>query len=78
RNDKFITGTTLYYTDEDDEFREFIYKGFMGNTDLLIIEFKKNSIVLMIGKYIYQKNAEYLSLTQTIPVTLPSDSMCSP
>ncbi|RIB06118.1 hypothetical protein C2G38_2217911 [Gigaspora rosea] len=67
-NDKFTTGTALYRAnDEDDEFREFTYKGFTGNTDLLIIEFENNSIVLMIGRYIYHENAEYMSFS-TLPI----------
>ncbi|CAG8658512.1 7337_t:CDS:2 [Gigaspora margarita] len=77
-NDKFTTGTALYRANaEDDEFREFTYKGFTGNTDSLIIEFEKDSIVLMTGRYIYHENAEYLGLIQTIPVTSTSDSPCS-
>ncbi|RIB15020.1 hypothetical protein C2G38_2193396 [Gigaspora rosea] len=77
-NDKFTTGTALYRTtDEEDDFREFTYKGFTRSTDSLIIEFEKNSIVLMIGRYVYHNNAEFLGFIQTIPVTSTSDSTCS-
>ncbi|KAF0421479.1 hypothetical protein F8M41_006771 [Gigaspora margarita] len=61
-NNKFTTRTTLYRANvEDDEFREFTYKGFTGNTDSLIIEFEKDLIVLMIRKYIYHENTEYFN-----------------
>ncbi|RIB26425.1 hypothetical protein C2G38_2030215 [Gigaspora rosea] len=67
-NVKFTTGTALYHaTDEEDDFREFTYKGFTGSTDSLIIEFEKNLIVLMIGRYVYHDNAEFVSFS-TLPI----------
>ncbi|CAG8456848.1 10751_t:CDS:2 [Cetraspora pellucida] len=78
-NDKFINGSALYcINDEDNEFREFIYKGFTGSNDSLIIDFEKNSIVLMIGRYVYHDNVESLGLIQTIPISALPDSSCSP
>ncbi|RIB07425.1 hypothetical protein C2G38_2214509 [Gigaspora rosea] len=59
-NDKFLTGTAVYrVNNDDDEFRELKYKGFTGNSEHLIVEFEKNSIVLMIGRYVYHQNVEY-------------------
>ncbi|CAG8495687.1 9882_t:CDS:2 [Dentiscutata heterogama] len=79
-NDKFLTGTAVYrVTNDENEFRELTYKGFTGNSETLIIDFEKNSIVLMIGRYVYHQNSEYLSLIQTIPLSSPQhDSTCAP
>ncbi|CAG8481242.1 6206_t:CDS:1, partial [Dentiscutata heterogama] len=58
-NDKFVTKFTLYcITDDDEEFREIIYKGFAANAKSLISNFEKNSIVYIVGRYIYNKNIE--------------------
>ncbi|CAG8733631.1 5427_t:CDS:2 [Dentiscutata erythropus] len=64
-NDKFLTGTAVYRANStEDEFRELTYKGFTGNSETLIIDFEKNSI---------------LSLIQTIPLSSPQhDSTCAP
>ncbi|CAG8719023.1 7189_t:CDS:2, partial [Dentiscutata erythropus] len=79
RNEKFLTGSALYrINDDSDEFREFTYKGFTGSSDSLIIKFEKNSIILLIGRYIYQENTEFVRLIQTIPISSSSDSSCSP
>ncbi|KAF0474823.1 hypothetical protein F8M41_024641 [Gigaspora margarita] len=62
-NDKFINGSALYHiNDEEDEFRELIYKGFTANEDFLIISFEKDSIILIIGRYVYHDNVESIGL----------------
>ncbi|KAF0524632.1 hypothetical protein F8M41_015086 [Gigaspora margarita] len=78
-NNKFVTGTALYRIDEDNEFREITYKGFTGTAETLISDFEKNLIVLIIGRYIYQDNIEYVCLVQTIPVfSFHNGSACTP
>ncbi|RIB06714.1 hypothetical protein C2G38_2216364 [Gigaspora rosea] len=79
-NSKFLNGTAVYrVSNDEDEFRELNYKGFTRNSDTLIVDFERNSIVLMIGRYVYHQNAEYLSLIQTIPLSSPqTDSDCVP
>ncbi|CAG8850633.1 30886_t:CDS:2, partial [Gigaspora margarita] len=68
-SEKFLTGSALYrVSKEDDEFREFTFKGFTATPETLIADFEKNSIVLMIGRYVYE-DAEYLTLIQTVPVS---------
>ncbi|KAF0544530.1 hypothetical protein F8M41_002678 [Gigaspora margarita] len=80
RNNKFVTGTALYrINNEDDEFREIIYKGFTRTAETLISDFEKNSIVLIIRRYIYQNNIEYVCLVQTILVfSFHNGSACIP
>ena len=59
-NEKFLTGSALYrVSNEEDEFRQFNYKGFTATPETLIEDFEKNSIVLMIGRYVYE-DAEYV------------------
>ncbi|RIB24187.1 hypothetical protein C2G38_2169284 [Gigaspora rosea] len=80
RNSKFLNGTAVYcVSNDEDEFRKLNYKGFTGNSEILIVDFERNSIVLMIGRYVYHQNAEYLSLIQTVPLSSPqTDSNCVP
>ncbi|RIB23873.1 hypothetical protein C2G38_2170036 [Gigaspora rosea] len=79
-NSKFLNGTAVYcVSDNEDEFRELNYKGFTRNNETLIVNFERNSIVLMIGRYVYHQNAEYLSFIQTVPLSSPqTDSDCVP
>ncbi|CAG8538699.1 14550_t:CDS:2 [Cetraspora pellucida] len=59
-NDKYVSGSALYrIKDNEDAFREIIYKGFTGSSESLIEEFEKESIVLMIRRYVYDENIEY-------------------
>ncbi|KAF0543518.1 hypothetical protein F8M41_003890 [Gigaspora margarita] len=78
-NSKFLNGTAIYrVSDDEDEFRELNYKGFTRNSETLIVDFERNSIVLMIGRYVYHQNAEYLSLIQTVLLLSPqTDSACA-
>ncbi|CAG8525448.1 17653_t:CDS:2, partial [Racocetra persica] len=70
-NNKFLSGTALYHaSDNEDIFREFTFKNFTGNAETLIIDFEKNSIILMIGRYVYHESIEYLCLIQTISISL--------
>ncbi|RIB19003.1 hypothetical protein C2G38_2084173 [Gigaspora rosea] len=60
-NDNYITGTALYQiNDNTDEFREITFKGFTKNPDSLVIPFEKNSIILIVGHYVYKENVEYI------------------
>ncbi|RIB03779.1 hypothetical protein C2G38_2224080 [Gigaspora rosea] len=68
-NEKFLTGSALYHvSNKEDEFRQFNYKGFTATPETLIENFEKNSIVLMIGCYVYE-DTEYLTLIQTVPIS---------
>ncbi|KAF0508522.1 hypothetical protein F8M41_018746 [Gigaspora margarita] len=63
-NEKFLTGNALYrVNDDEDEYREITFKGFTANTESLIANFEKNSIV---------------SLIQTVPIFAQSDLLCTP
>ncbi|KAF0457492.1 hypothetical protein F8M41_001169 [Gigaspora margarita] len=70
RGDKYLSGTALYCTNNDDNiFREVMFREFLGTPDCLISSFEKNSIILLIGRYVYEGDAEYVSLVQTVPVS---------
>ncbi|RIB25961.1 hypothetical protein C2G38_2164603 [Gigaspora rosea] len=72
RNSKFLNRTAVYCVSADEnEFRELNYKGFTRNSETLIVDFKRNSIMLMIERYVYHQNAEYLSLIQTVLLSFP-------
>ncbi|CAG8832094.1 36753_t:CDS:2, partial [Gigaspora margarita] len=69
-SDKYISGSTLYrIKDNEESFREIIYKGFTRSSKTLIDNFKNNSIVLMIGRYVYDENAEYVTLIQATSIS---------
>ncbi|CAG8586172.1 7021_t:CDS:2 [Diversispora eburnea] len=73
-NDKYVTGSALYrMKGDEDKFREIIYKGFTGTSETLIMDFEKDSIVLVIGRYVYEENVEYVTLIQTVPISYSSD-----
>ncbi|CAG8852677.1 32823_t:CDS:2, partial [Gigaspora margarita] len=78
-SEKFLTGSALYHVNnEDDKFREFTFKGFTATPETLIVNFEKNSIVLMIGRYLYE-DAEYLTLIQTVPISSSAnDALLTP
>ncbi|CAG8486465.1 9227_t:CDS:2 [Acaulospora morrowiae] len=72
RKEKDITGSALYREDaEKDNFKEIFYRGYIGNPDNLILEFGKNSVVLMVGRHVLE-GAEYLTLTQSVPILISS------
>ncbi|RHZ48673.1 hypothetical protein Glove_543g104 [Diversispora epigaea] len=74
RNDKYVTGSALYRVKGDeDKFREIIYKGFTRISETLIIDFEKDSIVLVIERYVYEENVEYVTLIQTVSISYSSD-----
>ncbi|CAG8772360.1 26195_t:CDS:2, partial [Racocetra persica] len=59
-NEKYVSGSALYQIKDDEEsFREIIYKGFTRSSETLIDDFEKNSIVLIIGQYVYNEDIEY-------------------
>ncbi|CAG8548270.1 8946_t:CDS:1, partial [Racocetra fulgida] len=58
-SDKYIHGNALYRTtNPETEFRELTYKGFITTQESLITELEKNSIVLMVGRYVLE-DTEY-------------------
>ncbi|CAG8720065.1 10409_t:CDS:2, partial [Dentiscutata erythropus] len=68
--DKYVSGTALYHINNDDNtFREITFKGFCGNSESLVALFDKNSIILMIGRYVYEGDTEYISLVQTVSIS---------
>ncbi|KAF0545614.1 hypothetical protein F8M41_002122 [Gigaspora margarita] len=59
--DKYVSGTGLYCIGNDvDAFREITFKGFTGNAESLVTPLEKNSIALVIGRYVYEENTEYV------------------
>ncbi|CAG8735051.1 21266_t:CDS:2, partial [Gigaspora margarita] len=73
--DKYLSGTGLYRINKDvNAFREIIFKGFINNSESLILSLEKNSIVLMIGRYVYEENTEYIVLIQTVPISFSNDT----
>ncbi|CAG8471451.1 15677_t:CDS:2 [Dentiscutata erythropus] len=78
-SEKFLTGSALYrVNNENDKFREFTFKGFTATPETLIADFEKNSIVLMIGHYVYE-DTEYLTLIQTVPISFfANDTLLTP
>ncbi|RIB02240.1 hypothetical protein C2G38_2228372 [Gigaspora rosea] len=56
----------------------FVKTGFTSNPESLITNFEKNSIVLMIGRYVFHEKIEYISLIQTVPIFFQADSSCTP
>ncbi|CAG8821650.1 29627_t:CDS:2, partial [Gigaspora margarita] len=68
-NNKHISGIALYQINYNvNKFREITFKGFIANSKSLIIPFKKNSIVLMIGCYVYE-DIKYVMLVQAVPIS---------
>src|SRR6185437_5845756 len=62
-NDSYITGTAIYrINDITDKFREITFKGFPRNSDSLVTPFEKNSIILMVGRYVCEDNVEYVHI----------------
>ncbi|CAG8681759.1 15894_t:CDS:2 [Dentiscutata heterogama] len=70
-NDNYITGTAIYrINDNTDKFREITFKGFPRNSDSLVTPFEKNSIILMVGHYVYEDN---VTIIQSVPVSYSDD-----
>ncbi|CAG8612817.1 13979_t:CDS:2 [Dentiscutata erythropus] len=73
-SEKCIHGNAIYRTNNNEpEFRELTYKGFITQ-DSLIADLEKNSIALMIGRYVFE-DAEYLTLIQTVPISTSTDDV---
>ncbi|CAG8526147.1 6691_t:CDS:2 [Scutellospora calospora] len=74
RNDNYITGTALYRINSNtNQFREITFKGFTRNPESLVTPFEKNSILLMVGYYVYEENIEYVTIIQSVPVSYSND-----
>ncbi|CAG8761343.1 42493_t:CDS:2, partial [Gigaspora margarita] len=71
-SEKCIYGNAIYRSNEQ-EFRELTYKGFVTQ-ESLITELEKNSIVLMVGRYMLE-DTEYLTLIQTVPISTSSNEI---
>ncbi|RIB13498.1 hypothetical protein C2G38_2197726 [Gigaspora rosea] len=52
---------------DKEEFRELTYKGFIADQEPLITALETNSIVLMVGRYVFE-DTEYFTLVQTVPI----------
>ncbi|CAG8494098.1 3494_t:CDS:2, partial [Cetraspora pellucida] len=50
---------------------EIAFKGFTTNPDSLIMQFEKNSIVLIVGHYVYEEDTKYVHVTliQSVPIS---------
>ncbi|CAG8525965.1 5489_t:CDS:2, partial [Cetraspora pellucida] len=69
-NDNYLTGNALYRVNNMvDKFRQITYKGYTKSPDSLITDFEKNLIVLMVGRYAYENDIEYLTLIQSVPMS---------
>ncbi|CAG8535879.1 445_t:CDS:2 [Gigaspora margarita] len=69
--DNFINKTALFRVAiNNDQLSELTFKGYTGNPDSLVIPFEKNTIILMVGRYMYE-DKEHLSLVQATPVLSP-------
>ena len=62
--EKSINGTALYRATQD-EFREFIFKAYIESEESLIQEFEKESIVLIVGHYVYKEKIEYICIIKS-------------
>ncbi|KAF0515322.1 hypothetical protein F8M41_017336 [Gigaspora margarita] len=68
RNNKCISETALYQINHNiNKFREITFKGFIASSESLVVPFKKNSIILMIRRYVY-KDAKYVTIVQIDPI----------
>ncbi|KAF0399868.1 hypothetical protein F8M41_009649 [Gigaspora margarita] len=68
-NDKCISETALYRINYNiDKFKKITFKGFIASSEFLVMPFKKNSIILMIGRYAYE-DAKYIILVQTVSIS---------
>ncbi|CAG8757995.1 23707_t:CDS:2 [Dentiscutata erythropus] len=61
------------YRSNEEEFRELTYKDFITQK-FLITKLEKNSIVLIIGRYVFE-DAKYLTLVQTVLISTSSDEI---
>ena len=61
---KCINGTALYRAtnDTDDDFREFIFKGYIEGEESLFLEVEKESIALIVGRHVYEQKTEYVHI----------------
>ena len=68
--EKTINGTASYKIDNEiNEYRDIIFKGYLDNR--LICNFIKNSILLFIGRYVYEKDEEYVCIyVYTVYITI--------
>ena len=57
---KMINGVASYKASKDD-YRDVIFKGFI-NSGGLISNFSKGSIVLFVGRFVYDENDEYVCI----------------
>ncbi|CAG8816443.1 30849_t:CDS:2 [Gigaspora margarita] len=74
-NKKCIHESAIYRTNNDEEeFRELTYKRFIASQEPLITTLETNSIVLIVGCYVFQ-DTEYLTLVQTIPISTSTDEI---
>ena len=60
-SERYITGSAVYRVN-DNEFQELIYKGFVGTDENLVSTFQLGMMVLMVGRYAYEDNKEYVSI----------------
>ena len=58
--EKTINGVASYKAGKDD-YRDVIFKGFISSSGL-ISNFSKGSIVLFVGRFVYDENDEYVCI----------------
>ena len=63
-SERYIMGSAVYKVN-DDEFQELTYKSFIGTEKNLISAFQLGIIVLMVRRYVYEENKEYVSIKIT-------------
>ncbi|CAJ0631385.1 5017_t:CDS:2, partial [Entrophospora sp. SA101] len=65
-NSKTIDGSAIYRDVENNNYNEILFKGYLGGSEPLIIEFNKNCILQVTGQIVIENGTEYLNFIQTI------------
>ena len=63
-SERYITGNAIYRAN-DNEFQKLTYKGFIRTEENLVSAFQLETIVLIVGCYVYEGNKEYVSIKIT-------------
>ncbi|CAG8484395.1 10699_t:CDS:2 [Gigaspora margarita] len=74
--DKYIVGNAVYHiTNDNDEFREITFRGLIGNSELLIMTFERNTFLFMLTLVqmvpILSPDAEYVPTPSDLPNSSP-------
>ena len=59
-NSKTIDGSAIYRDVENNNYNEILFKGYLGGSEPLIIEFNKNCILQVTGWIVIENGTEYV------------------